>query len=664
MAACYNFELMQLLLCWTLLAAAQDPPKRRDLADLSLEELLEIRVDEVVGASRFKQKVREAPASVTVITADEIRKFGYRTLSEVLGGVRGAYVTSDRNYSYLGLRGFGLPADYNNRMLGLVDGLRLNDPTYGAVLFDEGFAMALDDLERVEVIRGPASSLYGSNAFFGVVNVMTRKGRQLQGGEVSGSVGSFGTYEGQASYGRLVPDGPEIHISGSGLASGGQDHYYPEFDDPATGNGVNRNADRKTAGHALAEVSWKGFSIQAAYAARTKEVPTGSYGTNFPSRHTRTEESQGYLSLAFKHEFPDTLSVHARAHVARYGYEGDYEYAGPYINTDEGDGARWGAELLVSRRFLDDRLNVALGTEYRDEFKQDQKNYDDLDPKVVYLDSTEDSTVAALFAQADWGLLESLRLNAGLRYDDYDTFGSTVNPRAALIFSPAEDTVLKILYGRAFRAPSAFELHYLSFGQKANPDLDPETIDTFEGVVEQRLTETLDLVASVFHYRCEDLINLVLDPNDGLLVFRNEARVNTSGVELELRAKLESGLEGRLSWSFQEAKFDEGDSWLPNSPRNLAKAALALPLGVDGVFAALEARYVGERRTLAKDTADDYLTLNLTLTAREVAKGLDLSASVYNLLDEEYADPGGIEHVQDRIEQDGLSFRIKATWRF
>lgn len=645
----------------------QDKPKR-DLADLTLEELLEVQVNEVVSASRFKQKIREAPASVTVVTAEDIRRFGYRSMAEVFKSVRGAYATYDRNYGYGGMRGFGLPADYNNRMLTMVNGHRLNDSVYDGVIFDNGFVIKVDDIERVEVVRGPASSLYGSNAFFGVINVMTRRGRHLMGGELASSVGSFDAYEGRASYGRLVEDGPEFYVSGHALGAGGQDHFFPEFDDPATGEGVNRNADRETAGHVFLHGAWKGFSVQGAYSERSKEVPTGSYGTNFPSRHTTTWDGMWFAELAYTHVFPDTFTVKGRVFADRYWYEGEYEYNdavnGDFINEDSADGARWGAELVLSRAFLDERLRISAGTEFRDDYRQDQRNFDDVAPRVEYTDVEDDASLFAVFAQADWSPLDALRVNAGVRYDDYDTFGSTVNPRAGLIVAPGETTAVKLLYGRAFRAPTAYELNYISPTQKTNPDLDPETIDTYELVVEQGLGAATELVAALFHYRCDDLINLMVDPNDGLRVFLNESEVRTSGVELELRTKLESGVEGRVSWTYQEAKFDEGDSWLPNSPRNLAKAALLVPLGLDKVTAAFEAHYMGERRTLAKDEIDDFVILNLTISAREIAKGLDLSASVYNLFDEEYFDPGGTEHLQDQIEQDGLAFRVKLTWRF
>src|SRR4030042_5248923 len=176
-------------------------PTSPDLTQLGIEELMEIEVATVYGASKYEQKVTEAPSSVTVITAEEIRKYGYRTLADILRSVRGFYVTYDRNYNYLGSRGFSRPGDYNTRFLLLVDGHRINDNVYDGAYFGTEFIIDVDLIERVEIIRGPGSSLYGTNAFFGVINIITKQGRDFKGTEISGEAGSFDTYKGRLSYG-------------------------------------------------------------------------------------------------------------------------------------------------------------------------------------------------------------------------------------------------------------------------------------------------------------------------------------------------------------------------------------------------------------------------------------------------------------------------------
>ena len=144
----------------------------------------------------YMQKVTEAPSSVTIITADEIRGFGHRTLADVLRTVRGFYVTYDRNYSYLGVRGFSRPGDYNARVLLQVDGHRLNDNVFGSALIGTEFPLDVDLIERIEIIRGPSSALYGTSAFFAVINVITQTRQPENGLEASATLGSFDALRG------------------------------------------------------------------------------------------------------------------------------------------------------------------------------------------------------------------------------------------------------------------------------------------------------------------------------------------------------------------------------------------------------------------------------------------------------------------------------------
>jgi iron complex outermembrane receptor protein len=152
----------------TTAAAEVDPNAGAALFDMSLEELMDV---EIYSASKYSQKASEAPSSVTVITAEEIKLYGFRNITDILKMVPGFYDTYDRNYSYLGVRGFGRPGDYNSRILVLIDGHRLNDNIGDTVLAGNEFPLDIDLIDRVEVVRGPGSALYGSNALFAVVSV-------------------------------------------------------------------------------------------------------------------------------------------------------------------------------------------------------------------------------------------------------------------------------------------------------------------------------------------------------------------------------------------------------------------------------------------------------------------------------------------------------------
>jgi iron complex outermembrane receptor protein len=282
-------------------ASARAEENPHDLTEMSLENLMNI---EVYSASKYLQSSAEAPASVTIITSDDIRKYGFQSLAEILQSVRGFYVTYDRNYSYAGIRGFGRTGDYNTRVLLLIDGHRLNDDVYDEALLGTEFPLDVDLIDRVEVIRGPSSSLYGSNAYFGVVNVITRRARDVGGAEASTDLGSFGTYKGRLTYGHRFKKGLSAVLSTSFYRSQGQRRlFFSEFDNPATNNGIAENADGDRFGQVFGSAAYRGFTLQGVYGSRRKQIPTASFGTVFDDPRTRTSDQEGYLDLQYDHTF-------------------------------------------------------------------------------------------------------------------------------------------------------------------------------------------------------------------------------------------------------------------------------------------------------------------------------------------------------------------------
>ena len=224
-------------------AAAQSPgqtPPAGDLSGKSLEALLDVPVDSVEGAARHTQRITEAPASVTVVTATDIETFGWRTLADVLKSVRGFHVTYDRNYSYVGVRAFGRPTDYNNRVLVMVDGRRINDSIYDGALIGSEFPLDLSVVERIEVIRGPGSALYGTSAFLAVVNVITKHGDTSGARQAGVDVSSFDTWNAHASHGWSDDRGRDVFLSVSRYDSHGPHAlFFPEFaGEPGGGHGL------------------------------------------------------------------------------------------------------------------------------------------------------------------------------------------------------------------------------------------------------------------------------------------------------------------------------------------------------------------------------------------------------------------------------------------
>jgi iron complex outermembrane receptor protein len=407
-----------------------EPAASDDLADLSLEQLVNLEVASVYGASRHDQKVTEAPASVSIVTADEIRKFGHRTLADVMRSVRGIHVSNDRNYSYLGIRGFMRPGDYNTRVLVLIDGHRMNDNVYDSSYFGHD-AIDVDLIERVEVIRGPSSALYGSSAFLGVINVVTKRAADLEGVGASVEAGSFDTYKGRFSFGEQFKNGVEWLLWGSLYTSEGQRKlYYPEFDqrisvDPrAANNGWVRGADGEDALQVFSSARYEALTLSGFFSSRAKDVPTASYGTIFNDGREETTDYRAFVDLKHDHSFNESSRLQGRVFYDHYSYYGIY----PYDYADAGDPpdvvvnkdqtkADWvGTEWQLTQEIVD-RHTLIVGGEFRENIRQHQANYDDVRPRLYYVREKQSSRTLGLFAQAEIVLLANLRLNTGLRYD-------------------------------------------------------------------------------------------------------------------------------------------------------------------------------------------------------------------------------------------------------
>jgi outer membrane receptor for ferrienterochelin and colicins len=665
LAAGTGFAFLLFVFLFLGSAHAQDAPKNApdDLSQLSLEQLANV---EVYSASKHLQKISEAPSAVTIVTADEIQKYGYRTLADILESVRGFYITNDRDYSFVGVRGFGRLGDSNNRILVLIDGHRINDNVFGEPYLGTEFLADVDLIDRVEIIRGPSSSLYGADAFFAVINVVTRKASQMKGLELSFTPASFGTYEGRASYGAQYR-GIDLLLSGTFYNSQGETLFFPQFDSPATNYGITSNTDYENYQQVLATISYRGFTLQGLFRARDKGVPTAYYGALFNDPATRNLDYHQYLDLSYQHSLGEKWDFTARTSYdqarlqAPVGYSTGLPDGSTTVDTYSFRGNWWDSEVKFSGTLFK-KHRITVGTEITDNLRQDQGDYTALGN--IFVPVAQSSVIAAVYAQDEFAITSKLTLNAGVRYDHYSDFGGTTNPRLGLIYHPFHPTTLKLLYGTAFRAPEPFELapDYGSFFDN-NPGLRPETIRTFEGVVEQQMGRYFTFSGSVFRNEISDLITLETN-SDGQEEYENSDKANAVGVEAEVDARLASGLEGRASYSYVDAEQPVTHQILANSPQHLGKLNLSYPVVKKRLFASVDAQYTSSVLTLAGNTVSGYPVFNVTLLGHTLGKHMDLSGSIYNIFDRTYFNPGRPEDVQDSIQQDGRNFRIKLTVRF
>jgi len=650
------------ILVLTATAIAQQ--ESNDLSQASLEELTNIQV---YSASKHMQSASEAPSSVTVVTADEIQKYGYRNLADILRSVPGFYVTYDRDYTFVGVRGFGRLGDWNSRILVLIDGHRINNNVLGQAMLGNEFLVDVDMIERVEIVRGPSSSLYGASAFFGVINVITRTTKEVQDWELSFQTGSFGTNEGRATYGHQF-NRLGVLLSGTFYDSQGQTLFFSEFNHPATNNGITGNTDFESYKHILATLTFQGFTLQGLFSTREKGVPTAYFGAVFNDPADLNIDTHQYVSLDYQRPLGkwqlDASTSYDQARLQGPVPEAPAVAGDPVVlSTYSFRGNWWTGEVKVSRELFE-RNRLTLGSEVRDNLRQDQGNL--LSPPNMFSPEPNRSSITAFYVQDEYGITNRITLNAGVRYDHYSTFGGTANPRAAVIYRAAAKTTFKLLYGNAFRAPDAYETSP-DFGvfYDDNLKLKPERIQSLEARVDQGLGQYFQLSGGVYRNRITDLISLVTIPADQNFQYQNAGSAQATGMDVELSGHATNGLQGKASFDYVNAYSDDaGHPQLDNSPRHMAKLNLNIPLVEQRLFAGVEGQFLGRRLTLQQNSLSSYQVFNVTLLGHAVGKHLDLSAGVFNVLDKKYFDPGRPEDPEDAIQQDGRNFRIKITGRF
>ncbi|PID78947.1 hypothetical protein CSB20_12550 [bacterium DOLZORAL124_64_63] len=648
---------------WSPAWAAEVP----DYTVFSLEDLMEMNV--VYGVSKHRQQAKEAPASITIISQEDIRTYGYQTMAEVLNSLHGFFMTYDRNYHYVGLRGLGEPGDMNSRILTLVDGIRANEGSVGGVMMGNGFPVDLELIDRIEVIRGPASSLYGTNAMLGIVNVVTREGYQLNGIEAQSGFSSYGGRRLRLTGGYETSSGVDMLVSGSLGRINGQDHYFQEFAAPETNNGVFEDGDKEEWNNFLAKVLYRGLRFEALYGWRLKHSPVASSYSIFNDNSAKAQDTSWSLGLGYRRPLPWGMDLSTQILYQRFKWDGespygiDYEgnpldYADPYV--DDFRGRKLTGNLDVTKRLPGDHV-LAVGAEYANHMQMDMSARDQ-HPYHRWYDFKQSPENWAVYGLSVFKIMPGLLLNLGVRHDQYTTFGGSTNPRFALITEPRSGTVFKALYGKAFRAPDGYEIS----SEEANEQLayTPEAIATYELILEQELGDDLNATLSGYLYDYRLLDNGLLDDQSSL---PSEEWINDEtkarGIEFELARQPRAGIRGRFSYSYNRTKerlFNprQGES---RAAPHVARLNLSVPGG--GIFdrVGLEVQYHSPRMTIRRHWASHYYLVNLSVWNHSLVPHLEVRGSITNLLNDAIAHPGTAREIQDLIRQDGRSFRLSVT---
>lgn len=693
------------------------------LADrqIRIDEVL-TQAEEVTAASRVSESIEDAPSSVTIIPREELLAFGYPTIVEAVRGVRGMYVWNDHSYAAVGVRGLGRPESYTNRELVLLDGHPTNDDWVGSAYVGYDARTDLADIDRIEVVRGPGSVLYGTNAFSGVINLVSRYRDEKPGAEVGISTADSGVgrarYRAQASFGK----DSGIWASVAGAHASGRDYFFPELvvaNQPDSGN--SRNADGFDTATIQGRIWWKWLTAQWFLHTHDKAIPSGEYETVLGNPRTHQIDTRGFVELRAEPVLSKSVQLFSRGYWNLYRFHGDYLHSDPTagLETDTFDGQWFGLEERVLVTPLDD-LRLTVGVDGQVHYRVKQRAGD---VSGTYLDQGGDSgnpyKVGAAYALADATLGPRVKISGGVRIDAYfrddqappvTTPGSqssdlcagtvhpgdppprvrcSVNPRAAVIVKPYQRGNLKILAGKAFRVPSVYELYYNDggFTQIASPYLTPESIYSFEVEHTHRFSPTVTGVAAAYANYVEDLIvgrgaGTAADPTHYV---NSGSPVITVGAEAGVHREWRQGWMVGADYAYQHSSFLSSTSLsdllalkraaglrnVPNSPEHLASLKAAVPVLVRGLTLANRVTIQGpvyDRNEVEggppQGTIEPSVIWDLVLSGREDRWGLTYSLGVYNLTDFRYYAPVSIEFTQTSIVQNGRTVLASANLRF
>lgn len=637
-------------------------------------------------ATGRQQAVSRAPAVATVITARDIEAMGATELEQVLESVPGLHV-SVHSLSYNPIYSFrGIFTTYNPQVLMLVNGIPITNVFLGNRSLVWG-GMPLENVARIEVIRGPGSALYGADAFSGVINVITKTAADIKGTEVGVRTGSFDSRDAWVQHGgELGPLEMAFYLR-AGRTDGQkrviQEDAQTYFDSIFSQMIPNYTSASLAPGpvsvsrealDARADVAYQLWRFRAAYQER--ELGSGAGLAEARDPNSRIPASRLYLDLSYQN--PTGIPNWDVSAVVGY-YDIKDKPADPtYVLFPPGgipgfpDGVignpghyerHTHASLSAFYSgFAQHQLRVGAGYRVEDLYRTlEQKNFKfadhdnnpatpdilvPLDPSGRTVDVSGTSEVfltphqrelSYVFAQDEWGFTKDWALTAGVRYDHYSDFGDTTNPRLALVWDAAYNVVIKALHGRAFRAPSFAELYNINNPVAlGNPELDPESITTNELAASWQPSSALQTKLNLFQYHMRDIIRYV--PGS---TARNAGEQTGRGLEWEGSWEVSPDLRLSGSYSLQRSTDESTDKDAGMAPRQRVFAQ------ADWRFAPLwqfgtAINHVADRQRMQGDPRpeiDDYTTVDVTLRREKLVGNGELRASVLNLFDADAREP-------------------------
>jgi outer membrane receptor for ferrienterochelin and colicins len=587
----------------------------------------DVEEDVVVGAAKREQTLGNVASAVTVISADRLRRFGYRTLAEALRGVAGLYIDDDHITSRLGIRGLQVPGDFNTRILVLIDGATINEPWDQFVGLDWDLPVTIDDVERVEVIRGPVSSVYGTNAFFGILNIVTRGAAESPRAWGRVSTSSFSDVSEAAGFAQGDVD-HQIRGTVAALYRGGES--LTRTIDPALG--PTALADGMVGWHAALVGTYEGAFAQVRAYRRVRELSFAPYNTRPGSHDTRNTDDQIMAEGGYAHTF-GKLAMTARGYIDRYHFGDFLDNSDGTTFEDTGDSFWFGAEVRGRYAVLpDERLGVTAGAEVTHEATRSRSYYTGM--QATGADVPKDFELGGVYAEVDARPRPWLSVTGGVRHDSNSALDARTSPRAALFLSRGDDYGVKLLYAQGFRNPSAYEGFFhddVSF--VANPDIHSETITSYEAVVWGRPVPGLSARLSGFRWQARDLIVQGDAPGGaGLIQFQNQGGLDSTGLELEGTYRTASGWYGYGGGAFASVSVPGSSAAVASAPRWTGAGGVSTPRLGGVAHLSTELVYVGAAPTRAAAIeAAAWLGVNLIAYVPDFHH-VDVTIGVRNLI--------------------------------
>lgn len=650
-------------------------------------------------ATGRSQPVKRAPAAGTVITAGDIEAMGATDLDEVLETVPGLHVSRSAItyapiYVMRGIRG----ALTSPHVLLLVNGIPMNNVFLG----DGGLVwggLPVDDISRIEVIRGPGSALYGAEAFAGVINIITKTADEADGTKVGVRAGSSRTRDAWVLHGgKAGPVDVKAYFR-AGAADGSKRIVSADSQsglDAAFGTRASRAPGPLSTGReaydASLDLGYEGWRLRGGLKQRD-HVGSGAGIASALDPTGRSSSQRLTADLTYGRRFASGWDVAAQGSFFHYREFSDVvlfppgAFGGAFPEGMIGNPYKWerhwlfGASALYSG-FEDHALRIGAGRDYNEIYKvRETKNFFSGAGAPVFLGSTVDVSDTApflrphhridnyVYVQDEWDLSRDWTLTAGVRHDRYSDFGHTTNPRAALVWDATERTTVKALYGRAFRAPSFTELYNINNPVNiGNPALKPEKIETMEAVFLWQPRPDVQTGLSLFRYEMRDIIRLVpnADPTTGSTA-RNAGGQIGRGLELEGAWDASSAVRLSGSYAYQRSIDSATGKDAGEAPRHhvyLRGHWILRP----GWIATVQENWIAERRRApgdARPAVADYHTIDFALSTRRSRRPWDVLVSVRNAFDDDAREPSASPGlIPNDLPLPGRSYVVQASWTF